>query len=281
MKYLAFDSNYFCWRAFHTPASKLSYNNSDTGVINSFLTQILIHSRYFGLKFPIFFWDSKKKFRQQIYSGYKVRDHQEMTEEEQEARKQLFVQMNDLRENVLPLIGFQNNHIQTGLEADDLIARFVMDNPNQTVVLTNDDDLLQLADYCTWYSPSRKTTFNGKQFRKVYGIDPEQWKDVKAIAGCNSDKVPGVSGIGETFAIQFLKNEMKPGSIRYNKIVSPKGKWLKKRNEVLVSLPYPGTKKIELKESCFNPEGFLAVCDLYGMSEMAGRVGEWENHFRR
>ena len=280
MKYILFDSNYFCWRAFHTPAGNLSYEDFGTGIIHSFLVQVLIHSRNFGLTFPVFFWDSKKKIRKQIYAGYKDRQQEEMTDDEKEARKELFHQMEILRTEILPAIGFKNNFIQTGYEADDLIAKFVIDNPNQSVVLTNDEDLLQLVDYCSWYSPSKQLLINGKEFRKKYGIEPKQWRDVKALAGCSSDKVPGISGIGEKYAIQYLKNEMKSDSIRYNKIESTKGRWLRKRNEKLVSLPYPGTEEIKLKENKFSIDSFLEVCKTYGMHHLAAQASEWQNHFR-
>lgn len=255
----------------------MSYQGQPTGVIYGFLSQILIHCRQFGLKQPIFAWDSKKRFRSRHYAGYKVRDFTDKTPEEQKAYNGAVEQINILRKEILPVIGFNNSFIQTGIEADDIIAIFVQDNPQKSVVLTNDDDLLQLVRYCVWCSPQRKLTVNHSSFVTQYGIEPEQWANVKQIAGCTSDKVPGVKGIGEVYALQYIKNEMKIGSKRYNSI--EQGKRIIKRNKILVTLPYPKTKKIKVKKDSFNINGFLAVCDMYGLNKLAEQAGEWENHF--
>lgn len=278
MKYLAFDSNYFCWRAHHSTGA-MSFAGAGTGVIYGFLSQLLLLSRQFDIRNPLFFWDSRKSYRKLSYSGYK--DRGEQTEEEKEDRLEAIRQMSILRQEILPLLGFRNIFIQTGLEADDLIARFVRDNPQTTLVLTNDDDLLQLVDDCTLYSPSRKTSFNNRSFKKEYGIHPREWAWVKQIAGCSSDKVPGVNGIGNVFALQYIKKEMKKDTIRYNNITSKESRKKIKRNRLLVNLPHPRTKGIELQDEEFNLEGFLAVCALYGLNKLEEQAGDWENLFRR
>lgn len=278
MKYLAFDSNYFCWRAHHSTGA-MSFAGAGTGVIYGFLSQLYILSKTFDSSNPLFFWDSRKSHRKRTFPGYK--DRGEQTEEEKEDRLEAMRQMEVLRSEILPLLGFRNIFIQTGLEADDLIARFVRDNPQTTIVLTNDDDLLQLVDDCTMYSPSRKTSYNNKSFIKEYGIPPREWRRVKQIAGCTSDKVPGVEGIGNVFALQYIKKEMKKDSKRYNNIISKESRKMIKRNRLLVNLPHPKTKGIELQKEKFNLEGFLAVCALYGLNKLEEQAGDWENLFRR
>jgi len=202
-----------------------------------------------------------------------------MTEAEQKAFDDANNQIQILRKEIMPVLGFQNSFMQVGLEADDLIAIFVRNNPGQAIVLTNDDDLLQLVDDCVWHSPQRKMTVNAKTFREKYGITPRAWKRMKAIAGCSSDKVPGIVGIGEAYALQYLKNEMKIDSKRYNDIKA--GKEIIKRNRLLVGLPHPKTKRLVLQQDEFNLDGFLAVCDMYGLNRLAEQAGEWQNQFGR
>ena len=163
---------------------------------------------------------------------------------------------------------------------DDLIAKFVRDNPGKAIVLTNDDDLMQLADDCLFYSPQRKERINEIVFREMYGIAPRDWCKVKQIAGCTSDTVPGVRGVGNPTAIKYLTGKMNPGEI-LSRIESPKGKWIIKRNKQLVHLPYPGTEAIQIEDDAFSSDGFLAVCELYGLKKLADEIGDWENHFRR
>lgn len=279
IKYLGFDCAYFCWRAFHTTGD-LSFDGQATGVIHGFLSQVLIMSRQFGITEPLFFWDSRKRFRHKILPTYKTRPTNDLTDKEKEARAGVYIQMNALRNSILPVIGFNNIFKQTGLEADDLIARFVRDNPGTTVVLTNDDDLLQLTDDCVWHSPQRKTTYNEKAFREKYGIAPRDWRRVKQIAGCSSDTVPGVRGVGDITALKYLRGELTKGAA-WAKITSPKGRWLAKRNRALVNLPFEGTKRVEVVKDNFNVDGFLAVCDMYGLDKLADNAGEWKNHFGR
>jgi len=278
MKYLVFDCHYFCWRAFHS-SGKLSHNDKGTGVIYGFVTQILIMCRQFGLTDPVFMWDSRKRFRSQVLPGYKKRD-QPKTDEEKEAFLDACGQIQTIRTTIMPLLGFGNSFIQTGLEADDLIAIFVKERRGQSVVLTNDEDLLQLTDDCAWYSPAKKKLINGRTFRAEYGITPRQWAEVKAIAGCNSDKVPGVAGVGNTTALRYLKGELTKGK-KFEDIVSYEGKRIAGFNKQLVDLPHAATKPIKLQKDNFNPEGFLAICDLYGFKKLAGEVDEWIRHFKK
>lgn len=278
-KYLGFDSNYFCWRAFHSTGN-LRYADKDTGVIFGFLNQVLIQCKHFEIKQPLFFWDSIKSKRKDIFPGYKDRKQEEMTDDEREARRTVYTQTALLRSEILPLMGFNNNFIQQGYEADDLIAQFVMDNPDNSVVLSNDDDLLQLLNYCIIYSPSKDRIINKEKFKELYRIEPNQWVAVKQIGGCKSDTVPGVSGIGEVYAIQYLKNELKKDGKRYNNITSKESRKLIKRNKILVKLPFPGTKPCRLREDKFNSEGFLAACDLYGLQKLKDDLGSWELFFK-
>ena len=278
MKYLVFDCHSFCWRAFHSTGA-MSYEGQATGVIYGFLSQVLIHSRQFGINKPIFAWDSKKRYRSRHYAGYKVRNYEDKTPAEQKAYDDAVKQISILREEILPVLGFNNSFIQTGVEADDIIAIFVRNNPQKSIVLTNDDDLLQLTDDCTWHSPQRKLTVNKHGFFVKYGIPPKQWAMAKQIAGCKSDCVPGIDGIGEVYALQYIKKEMKTDSVRYNNI--RKGMDIIERNKLLVTLPHPKTKKITLQKDEFNIDGLLAVCDIYGLNKLAEQAGEWKNHFGR
>jgi len=78
-----------------------------------------------------------------------------------------------------------------------------------------------------------------------YGIAPSQWADVKAIAGCSSDGVEGVRGVGEKTAAKFLRGNLKPASKAHQAIVAGNNVW--RRNLPLVRLPFPGVGKFDLE----------------------------------
>ncbi len=48
--------------------------------------------------------------------------------------------------------------------------------------------------------------FDVKYFEDKYGIEVEQFIDLKSLKGDSSDNIPGVPGIGEKTAIQLLQD---------------------------------------------------------------------------
>ena len=275
-KYLAFDVNFFCWRGFHATGN-MSFNGGGTGAITSMLTAIYYHCKHFGISAPLFCFDSRKNYRKEIYPGYK--DRPAKTVKELEDRREIFKQIIILRNTILPTMGFKNIFQQTGIEADDIMAKIVRDNPHKVIVLTADEDLLQLVDECTWYSPTTKTLMNETTFKRKYGISPRDWKTVKALAGCTSDKIKGISMIGEKTIIKYLTGELKETSIAYMCIEDEK-RAMKKKNGILVNLPFPRTVSVEIQQDEFSREGFQGICDIYGLNRLAEKVDEWELLFK-
>lgn len=276
MKYLGIDSNYLCWRGFHATGT-MSYDGQGTGVIQNFLSAILYHSRHFGISRPVFAFDSKKNIRKKILPNYKSRNNN-LTDDEKKDRDEVIRQITLIKNEILPAIGFKNIFQQSGLEADDILARLVRDNPNQFIIVTADEDLLQLVDQCIWYSPATKKTMNERSFRKKYNIAPGDWKRVKAIAGCSSDNVPGVPGVGEVTALKYITGQLKKESIAYM-VIEDSRKEIRTYGRV-VNLPHPRTESVCIREDSFNPDGLLAICDLYGLKAIADKIGEWELTFR-
>jgi len=69
---------------------------------------------------------------------------------------------------------------------------------------------------------------------EVYGIKPEQFVDVKALAGDTSDNIPGVPGIGEKTALALIKEYNNLENL-YNSLDSIKRKDLGKSLKLLRS----------------------------------------------
>lgn len=275
-KHLGFDCNYFCWRSFHATGN-MSHNGSGTGAISGLLNAIYFHCKHFGINSPLFAFDSRKNYRKQLYPGYK--DRPPKNDKDLEQRKEIWKQITTIRTIILPTLGFSNIYQQTGIEADDILARLVRDNPHQLIILTADEDLLQLVDECTWYSPATKTLINETTFRKKYGIEPRDWRLVKAIAGCSSDKIKGVHMVGEATAIKFLNGTLGKSTIAYQVIEAEKRE-MRRKNGILVNLPFPKTEPVEIRENQFSREGFEAICELYGMDRLLRKADEWEQMFK-
>jgi len=262
-KKILIDSNYLAYRA-HLTTGKLQYGNIRTGIMYGFLSQLITVAEELESSNFLFFWDSKKSRRREIFPDYKIKRRDTQTPEEEQEWKTAFAQFNQLRKKILPNIGFINQFYQSGYESDDTIAQYILDNKDKEMyIVTSDNDMLQLLDYCKIYNPVKKATMTKQVFKKAYGIEPQQWKEVKAIAGCASDKVPGIPNVGEKKAIQFLKGEMKRTTKAYQSIKD--GKEVIERNRKLVYLPFEGTKSFKEVSNEFRMLEFLRVCREFGL----------------
>lgn len=99
----------------------------------------------------------------------------------------------------------------SGFEADDIIgtcAAFAEGKNDLNVfILTGDRDSFQLIrDNVTVLlaSTGETKTYDREEFKNKYGVEPEQFVDVKALMGDSSDNIPGVSGVGEKTALKLI-----------------------------------------------------------------------------
>lgn len=98
-------------------------------------------------------------------------------------------------------------------EADDILGAFAKQATEkgiETCLLTSDLDALQLIGpmtkvYALKNGLSNLEEFDVDHFEKKYGIDVEQFLDLKSLKGDASDNLPGVPGIGEKTAIKLLQ----------------------------------------------------------------------------
>ncbi|WP_213423506.1 DNA polymerase I [Bhargavaea massiliensis] len=98
-------------------------------------------------------------------------------------------------------------------EADDIIgtlSREAAAGGVETVVITGDKDLTQLADEGVTVQITRKgmtdiEAYTPDHVMEKYGLTPEQIIDMKGLMGDASDNIPGVPGVGEKTAIKLLK----------------------------------------------------------------------------
>mgnify|MGYP000255785039 CR=1 FL=1 len=278
MDCLVVDCNFLAHRAKHT-TSIMSYNGRYTGVIYGFLNQLHKIADLFQPDQYVLAWDSKFSVRKETFPDYKKKPHKELSEEEKELEAESFRQFDMLRP-ITHNMGFTNNFVQKGIEADDIIADVVMNNDGYNfIVVTADEDLFQLLDYCDIYKPTKEVTLTAEDFREEYGIEPHQWSEVKKIGGCTADKIPGVPGVGEKTAIKFLKNELGEHTKAYESIMNNDA--LLERNKILVELPHPKTQSVELSPNfTFNYHQFLKICRHFGFMSFRRNIRDWADIFQ-
>jgi 5'-3' exonuclease len=216
-------------------------------------------------------FDSRRSFRKEVLPCYKEKRKQDAKKKDIELQervihcKQLTRQ---LREEILPDFGYVSIW-QVGLESDDMIAavcRSLQDS--QKTIISVDYDLFQLLDSKTkMFSPSRGRFYTESWFRKEYGILPKQWSLVKAIAGCSSDNVPGVTGVGEKTAISYICNKLKPSSKKFNDIES--NFELIQFNKQLVKLPHKATETITIPQNQISIRQWRDACKRWDVQSWA------------
>lgn len=205
---LLFDGKYFLYRSLNANIV-LTHNDIVTTTYYTFLNSIKSVTKKFDADNVIILWDSKYSYRKEIFSGYKQKD----LSKDENLRKQLeIIQAEyDNIKFMMYYLGFAS-YLRYGLEADDLFALYCQQYrfKEDIIIVSKDEDLYQLLhERVKMYDPKNKKTKDRKWFIKEYGITPEYWGLFKAIAGCKSDKIPGIKGIGDETALKYLRKGLK------------------------------------------------------------------------
>jgi len=267
---------------FHT-LGDLSNEGLATGVIYGFLSRVVSLGHKFNTNKFMFCWDSRYSFRREIEPNYKA-NRREKSPEEQERYSVLFEQIDTLKFHALPKIGFRNIFEQRGIEADDIIAALAWlcyTKDKESMVVSSDEDLFQCLEHgAEVYNPSSKKIWTYNSFREHYGILPSEWVDVKVIAGCSSDNVKGVEGVGEKTAIKWLKNELKETTKKYKDIHEMEDA-LYKANVPLVKIPIAMTTTPIIREDKLSLGGLMKIAEQFGMTSVLEEktLDRWDDLF--
>lgn len=229
--------------AFHSTRD-LSYEDVPTGVLYGMYRKLETIAAEYMITDYAFCFDSSEYKRREILPGYKgerIKARAAEDEDMKQARKDMFRQIRDFYRLVLDG-GCTNLFGAKGYEADDMIASVVKtmrDKVDRVYILSSDEDLYQLlAENVSMIKT--KGLYTLKKFQSDYNIHPAQWASVKAWAGCSSDNVPGLVGIGEKRACQFLLGKFKKPEVFTDQIE------VYNRNIGLTRLPFPGCPKTEV-----------------------------------
>ena len=201
---LVIDGNSIINRAFYgvkpLTTKDGKFTNAIYGMINIISKQMdAVKPDYAAVAFDL----KAPTFRHKMYEHYKEGRHPTPPE--------LLSQFCDAKE-CLELLGIHVMEL-VGYEADDLqgtVACFAHTEPDtESYILTGDRDLLQLIDdKITVLLATNHDTIkmHRTEFLEKYGIEPEQFVDMKALMGDSSDNIPGVKGIGEKTAATLIQN---------------------------------------------------------------------------
>ncbi len=259
------DAPALCHQAKHSV--NLDYQEMQTGIMFLFLRKIVKLAKSLQSNHLIFAWDSRKSKRKEYFPEYKANRHKDRTPLEQQFDEGCYKQFNSLKSIILPKIGFECYECE-GFEADDIIASIVKNNKESFTIVTSDSDLYQLLtnDVSISWKDQR---YEQEDFFQEHDFLPSNWITVKSIAGCKTDNIPGIEGVGEITACKYIRGELSPKSKVYQRIVSQKGIETALFNMNLVKLPLKGTPNIKLKEQPkLSLDAFVHFCGKYGFESM-------------
>lgn len=283
MKWVLIDLSSIAYRAMHTTGD-LSSEDIPTGVMFGFFQQLyeICTNPPVNSNKILIFADSKHSYRKKAFPDYKEKRKENRTEEEINQIKTMYKQVNKLKNKILPKLGFPV-YKQVGIESDDLIA-YVADKftkkKEKGIIITSDGDLYQcINEYIKWYDPQRNLLMNEKSFEEKYEIKTTDWWFVKALAGCASDNVPGLKGVGQKGAIKYIKGEMPEHHKQFQTISNNEDeitKWTK-----LVKLPHDKTKSFKIKKPKYNKRLFFSFCKHYNILSYleSKRKNQWIKFF--
>lgn len=273
-KWLVLDVNYLCWRNYHTGMRDLSHNDVPTGSIFGLLKDVLSLENQFDTKNIAFCFDSKESHRKKLFSGYKSdreKKRQEMTQEEHRKYIVMITQIDILRQDILPYLGFRNIFHEEGYEADDMIASFCFTNfDKEMIIVSADQDLYQLINYhVAIWNPTQQKMMDMDKLIEEWGHDiafknTNLWPLMKAIAGCKSDSIPGVPGVGEKTAAKFIAGTLK--GKKKEQILEAKDNV--RKNLRLTTLPFPSTPECHIQKDIRNETSWRKIAKQYGMTSL-------------
>jgi len=204
-KLLLIDGHSIVNRAFYGIPPLTNAEGLHTNAILGFLNIFLNAYKEFAPDYCMVAFDVRSKtFRHEIFPEYKG-TRKGMPDELHEQVPVL--------QDVLHAMGVATATLE-GYEADDVIgtyARIAHDDGLEVVILSGDRDLLQLATDETLVAIP-KTKQGGTEVEKYfakdvearYGVTPDQFIEMKALMGDQSDNIPGIPGIGEKTASALI-----------------------------------------------------------------------------
>lgn len=260
--------------------NRLKNNEKSTYIIFNFLFRLQFLIKKVKPTVCVFARDSHtaKSKRRIIYPNYKIKRQKEKKPEQIALDNFAYPQFTEVEEYVLPKLGYTNIFKVPGLEADDIIASVCKSNPSsEIIIVTTDEDMYQLLTNTVCILNAKRIKYFTKQdFIKKYGIQPNDWKKVKAVAGCKTDEIPGIPGIGEKTIIKYLRRELPTHHKTYQKIKDKKYFNLIQRNKKLVILPFEGTPTFEIDfENKPTRKGIQIVGDKYKFLPIQQNIKQW------
>ncbi len=205
-KLAVIDGKSVFYRGYYAMPNLATNDGTPTGGVFGFATMALEVIKRLQPDYVAVAWDKPKtniRKRLKIYSEYKAG--------RKPAPPDFYEQIPVLHE-LLDAFGWPLYELDD-YEADDIMGTLAVQAREKnldTLLVTSDLDMLQLVNghvkvYALKKGLSNIELYSPESFTAKYGIEVNQFLDLKSLKGDSSDNIPGVPGIGEKTAIQLLQ----------------------------------------------------------------------------
>lgn len=282
--YLLIDSNNMMARNFFAiPAMHNSTDGERVEAIFGTLRDVQKLKKRFDTEHVVFCFDHGKPKRLELLPTYKESRKVSKLKRKGTDHDDKFLQsqLYLVKERILPRLGFNNVLFCDGYEADDLIVLShwygVQPIGGRSIIVSTDKDFRQcVCDTMTQYDPNKEKEYGRNEVAAEYGLDPGKLNSqlilMKAIAGCGSDDIPGVDGVGDKTACKWINGTLKKESAAYAAI--SKSKKMIEANRRLVALPidHAVTIGLKLEEDTFSEKKWKKVLKELGFYSLLARM---------
>jgi len=297
MNFLFIDGNSVGYSCHY--ATKLNVGGMETQAIFGFVKTMRELRVIYPTHTPIVLWDGRAEWRFKLHPDYKSnRDNDPKklaVKEAYQAQVPYIQRMNDT-------LGIRQLKVFTH-EADDMaghmVSKFAKDG-NQIVLISGDRDWIQLVrPGVTWRDmrdDSRIVTLDNLLDKTGYAT-PLAFLEGKCLQGDTSDCIPGVGGIGEKGAPEFMaefgsvrnflrrvdSGDFVPKKKAHINLASPEGRRAFARNlrmMQLLKVEKPNPDKVDRFNANLNPERFQALCEDLAFRSIATNIETFIKPFK-
>lgn len=167
-----------------------------------FLTSIKKYATMFNCSNIYSVWD--KRLVRGIKNYRRLAKQVEYKGTRDEEKNNKVFQHEDLTTSLIEKIGVKNMYPGI-LEADDVIAWLSRNITGKTVIVSVDQDMLQLVNEKTVvYSPIKDVIIDIDNFEDVTGVPIDQFLRYKSLIGDKSDNLPGLPKCGPKTAQKYI-----------------------------------------------------------------------------
>ncbi len=200
------DAHALCYRSFFAIRELRNSKGQATNAVYGFVAALKKILREYDPEYLAVCFDMKgKTLRQKKYLEYKI----QRPAMPDDLISQIPIIKDIVRAYNIPVFELE------GYEADDLIATIAkrITSPGLEIVIVSDDkDMFALAGPTVKILSSRhEKILEASDLQQILGFPPERIGDYLALAGDQSDNIPGVKGVGDVSAKKLL---LKYGSLK-------------------------------------------------------------------